>query len=130
MKPSTRYGLVGIGGLALLSLVHWARGADLDLQGPAAFLLGVLPNVAAAIAVPFVLLGIVADMYKAATPAEMRRWFNGLLLFSLMGLIGWEIVQRDSANLVFDTADITATFAGSALAAALFALVGPRQAKD
>ena len=128
MKPSTRYGLAGIGGLALLSFVHWARGATGDLPEAANALLGVLPNVAAAIAIPFVLLGMVADSKKSATPAEIRRWFHGLLLFSVMGLIGWEIIQRTSANLVYDNADIAATIAGAVLSAIIFAILSPSRA--
>ncbi len=53
---ATRDAITGIGALGVLSLVHWARahrvGGPPIVQG----LMGVLPNAAAAVAIPFVLL--------------------------------------------------------------------------
>ena len=42
MKLSTRYGLVGLGALALLSVSHWIRGLSGDWSPVLAYLLGVL----------------------------------------------------------------------------------------
>ena len=50
MKLLTRYGLVGIGALGALSLVHWGRTLQYEAPEIVLYLLGVLPNVAAAIA--------------------------------------------------------------------------------
>jgi hypothetical protein len=58
VKPSTRYGVVGISALGLLSLVHWGRRSQYDGPEIVMYLMGVMPNVAAAIAIPFVLLSI------------------------------------------------------------------------
>ena len=49
MKLSTRYGLVGLGALALLSVGHWIRGLSGDWPPVLAYVLGVLPNTAAAL---------------------------------------------------------------------------------
>ena len=58
MTLATRYGLTGIGALALLSLVHWYRGSGLSPLPGGDYLLEVLPNFAAAIAITFVQLSI------------------------------------------------------------------------
>ncbi len=127
MKLSTRYGLAGIGALAVLSLVHWAR--KLHYDGPAIidYMIGVLPNVAAAIAIPFVLLGIWADQRPNATYAVARRSFIVVALVAGIGLIGWEFIQRSSRTLVFDLHDIGATFVGLLVGWILFTVLTPRE---
>lgn len=124
MKLSTKYGLAGIGALTLLSLVHRCR--ELHFEGPDifVFLLGVLPNLTAAIAIPFVLLSIWADRTPAATHQSARRQFSLLTLFAGIGLILWEFLQR-SSHLVFDYYDIASTIIGLIIAWILFALITP-----
>lgn len=75
MKLSTRYGLVGIAALSALSLVHLGRESQYEGHEIVLYLMGVLPNVAAAIAIPFVLLGIWADQNQSASYAAARRSF-------------------------------------------------------
>lgn len=58
LKLSTRYGLVGIGALALLSGVHWLREQQMRLEPISEYLMGVTPNFAASIAINFVLMSI------------------------------------------------------------------------
>ena len=125
MKLSLRYGLVGIGALSVLSLGHWVRAHTGG--GPDAYLyvLGVLPNVAAAVAIVFVLLSIWADQTPSATYSAARRWFAGTALVTGAGLVAWEFVQQTSRRLVFDPHDLGATAVGLGLAAVLFALVTP-----
>lgn len=67
MKAPTRYGLVGIGALSLLSSVHWLRGIGSKRSAASDYLLGVTPNFAAAIAICYVLLSIWADQRPAAS---------------------------------------------------------------
>ena len=110
MKLSTRYGLVGIGALVALSVVHWCR--KLQYDGPAAADYLILPNVAAAIAIPFVLLSIWADQKPTATYPAARQIFVVLTLFAGLGLIAWELMQKSSRTLVFDPHDIGATLLG------------------
>lgn len=126
MKPSLRYALVGMGALGALSLVHWGR--RVQYQGPemVVYLMGVMPNAAAAVAIPFVLLSLWADQSPDATPAAARRAFVVLTLFAAIALIAWEFLQRSSSALVFDRHDIGATFVGLALGYVLFILLTPR----
>ena len=125
MKLSLRYGLVGIGALGLLSLVHWGRKLQYDGPAVAEYLMGVLPNVAAAIAIPFVLLSIWADQKPNASHANLRQTFVVLTLLSGVGLIAWELVQQSSRTLVFDLHDIGATILGLGLGWLLFILLTP-----
>ena len=119
-KQSTRFGLVGIAALALLSGVHWIRGLSVELVPAADYLIGVLPNVAAAIAIPFVFMGIAADQKKDAPPTTIQRWFYVSLVASCIGLLGWELIQQTSDRLIFDVNDIGATVVGSTIACAIF----------
>lgn len=126
MKRSTRYGLAGIGALAILSVGHWLRGRPVADEPKQTYLLGVLPNFASSIAITFVLLSIWADQNKDAPYAAARRWFLVCAGVSTSGLLAWEIVQRGSARLVFDPHDIGATLAGTGIAALLFFAMTPR----
>ena len=130
MKLSTRYGLAGIAALAGLSLVHWLRKERYSGGEVSDYLLGVSPNFCAAIAISFMALSVWADQQKAIEYGATRRWFWFSAAFAGAGLLGWEIVQQKSANLVFDIHDIGATIAGLALSAAVFHLMTPRAPKQ
>ena len=125
MKLSTRYGLVGTGALGALTLVHWCRKLDYDGPAAADYLMGVLPNVMAAIAIPFVLLSIWADQKPTATYPAVRQSFVFLTLFAGFGLIAWELVQQSSRSLVFDPHDMGATILGLGVGWLLFILLTP-----
>ena len=123
---STRYGLAGIGALSLLSVVHWLR-ASAAWQGPASgYLLGVMPNFAAAMAISFVLLGIWADQKRAASYALSVRAFVACASISGLGLLGWEFVQKSSNRFVFDPHDAGATIVGIGASTLLFHWLTPR----
>ena len=126
MKLSTRYGVVGLAALALLSIGHWVRGLSGEWEPALAFFLGVLPNVAAAIAIPFIFMGVLADQKKDAPLSVIRNWFFGSVIVSFVSLLGWELIQQKSDRLVFDLNDIGATIVGSAIAIAVFAAVTKR----
>ena len=126
MRPSTRYGLVGICALALLSFVHWLRARQLHPEPVGEYLLGVTPNFAAAIAINFVLLSFWADQRRDAGFRSARYWFFVCAAISGVGLIGWELVQRTSQRLVFDLHDVLATLAGIGTATVLFHRIAPR----
>jgi hypothetical protein len=112
MKMSLRYTLVGLGALATLSLVGWLRQIHFDGGDVASFLIGVLPNVAAAIATPYVLLGIWIEQRPGMSDVMVRRNYTRLALFAGGGLIAWEFLQQSSRRLVFDFNDLGATLVG------------------
>lgn len=128
MKPSTRCSLVGIAALAALSLVHFARRFEPD-PGTVAYLLGVLPNVTAAIAIPFIALSIWSDQRPAATYLAARQVFMWLVLATAAALIGWEMMQRTSRTLIYDPHDIGGTFVGLVVAVFLFHLTMKTRAR-
>lgn len=130
MKLSTRYGLVGICSLALLTLVHWVRAQPKDWPAEFGYMLGVLPNALAAIAIPFVLMGIVADQKQALTRSKIRFSFYASVALSCAGLIVWEFIQRSSDRLIFDTDDLLATLFGSLFSIAVFMLITARQQEN
>lgn len=121
MKLSTRFGLVGLGGLALLSAVQLARRHHLQHGAVLTYLIGVGPNFAAAIAITFVLLAAWLDMRPVDDPSAVRWRFRASAAVSGLGLIGWECVQMISHALVFDWQDVLATLAGIAVSIVLFA---------
>jgi hypothetical protein len=126
MKLSTRYGLAGIGALGALSLVHWGRTLQCEAPEIVSCLMGVLPNVAAAVAIPFVVIGIWVDQKPAVTSHAARRSFVILTLVAGVGLIAWEFLQQSSRSLLFDYHDIAATIFGLVVAWLLFFLLTPR----
>ena len=123
MKLSTRYGLVGLGGLALLTGGHWIREVSSDGAPAVIYILGVLPNIAAAIAIPFVFMGIFTDQRKNASLRSIRNWFFASVFVSCAGLFGWEFIQRIGNRLVFDIDDLIATVLGSFLSLVIFAAI-------
>lgn len=126
MKLAMRYGLVGLGALGTLSLVHAGRTSQYSCPEMCLALMGVLPNLAAAIAIPFVLLSIWADQKPNALYASIRQAFARFTLLAGVGLIAWEFIQRTSKALVFDINDIGATFVGIGLGWLVFTLLTPR----
>lgn len=123
-----RYGLAGIAALAGLSLVHWLREIRFSGGAAADYLIGVGPNLCAAVAITFVALSVWADQQKQIAYRAARRWFLIAAAVSGVGLLGWEFFQRTSDTLVFDLHDIGATLAGLALSAAIFRILTPRTA--
>ena len=126
MKASTRYGFLGIGALSLLSLVHWLRETPAWQRPVGSYLLGVTPNLTAAIAITFVLLSIWADQRPGARFAQSARAFVLCAAISGLGLLGWELFQKTSNRFVFDPQDVGATFVGIGVASLLFYFLTPR----
>lgn len=121
MTPMTRYSLTGIVALAALSGVHAVR----DAGGGDNWLIGVAPNLCAAVAIPFVALGVWADRCRDAGRAATLRAFAWCAAGSLTGLVAWELAQLGPNSLVFDLWDLLATVAGTMLAGALITLLAP-----
>lgn len=126
MKPSTKVGLAGLAGLALLALVHRVRDAGVVLSPVAATAVGILPNLAAAIAITFVLLSIWLDQRPLTTLAAATRPLLVCAAISGIGLTGWELIQLSSSSFVFDYGDLAATWGGIGLSALLFHLLSRR----
>lgn len=126
MRFATRYALAAIGGLALLTAVGQLRGMALPPSPVASYLLGVLPNFAAAIAITFVPLSAFSEQNRGASVAMLKRWFFICATISGVGLLAWEVIQRRSDSLVFDPHDIGATFAGLIVSTLLFFALTPR----
>jgi hypothetical protein len=130
MRLSTRYGLIGIGALALLTLAHHARALERPHHPSGDYLLGVLPNFAAAIAIAFVLLGIWTDQNREADFASAKRPFLVSASMSGLRLLAWELLQRTSGRLFFDPHHVGATFVGVGAATMLFYSTKPRRRKE
>jgi hypothetical protein len=130
MKLPTRYGIAGIAALAALSVIHWLRGIEFPRHEVSSYLLGVLPNLCAAVAITFVVLSIWADQQKLFEYQNAKRWFWIAASIAGVGLIGWELAQLTMSSFVFDINDMGATFAGLVLSGAVFYLVTPRTARS
>jgi len=125
MTLYTRYGIAGISALAALTLVHWLRENGYAHGEVPGYLLGVLPNFFAAIAITFVVLGFCTDQQKLTDYRRALPWFLMSAAIAGVGLIGWELVQRSSGRFVFDFHDIGATLVGLVLSGVVFHLVTP-----
>jgi len=126
MRLATRYGLAGIGGLAILSFGHWLREGRSIVGQPGEYVLGVLPNFAASIAITFVLLSIWADRKEPLTFAAARNRFLICATIGGAGLVAWEFVQLTGDRLVFDLHDISTTGIGLCAAGLLFLALTPQ----
>ena len=112
----SRLSAIGLIGLAALSATHWLRDT-LSAPGPfQSFTLGVMPNMAAAFAMPLILASFTTHTSSTQTATSSRLRFLGILMFTTLGLCGWEFVQTRSNRFVFDVYDLLATVLGSALA--------------
>jgi hypothetical protein len=125
MALSTRYGVAGIGALAALTAVQWLREHGYAHGEVSGYLLGVLPNLFAAVAVTFVVLSFCTDQRKLTACPSARPWFLMSAAIAGVGLIGWEVIQRSSGRFVFDLHDIGATLVGLVLSGVVFHLVTP-----
>lgn len=108
--------LTGMGGLAALSATQWMRENIEDPEPVLAFALGVMPNLAAAFAMPLILASFVPTITRNPRTVSAHRTYLGILLFTALGLCGWELVQTQSDRFVFDVYDLLATGFGSCLA--------------
>lgn len=123
MTPMQRYSLTGIAALAALSGVHALREAGAGDS----WVIGVAPNLCAAVAIPFVALGIWADQRRDAGRRATLRAFAWCAGSSLLGLVAWEVGQLVTRGLVFDPWDLVATLAGTVLAVALILALAPKE---
>lgn len=111
-----RLSITGIAGLVALSVTHWLRANVHDPAPALSFVLGCMPNLAAAFAMPLIMATFTARTSKPPITQVSRRAYLGVLAFTTLGLLGWELVQTRSARFVFDVNDIAATFVGAVLA--------------
>ena len=117
-----RLSATGMIGLAALSATHWLR-ENPSAPGPfLSFVLGVMPNLAAAFAMPLILASFSPHTSRSPITKRSRLRYACLLLFTTLGLCGWELLQTRSNRFVFDVNDILATGIGSTLAYLAFAL--------
>ena len=126
MKTATRLAFVGLGALALLSAVHWARAQHFEGPPLLLYLLGVLPSFAAAIAIPFVVLGMWLESSPVSSYTTLRKRFIWIMLAAGAGLILWEFGQQSSRALFFDPDDLVATLVGLVVGWGLFAVVSSK----
>lgn len=117
-----RLAVTGIIGLVALSATHSLREKVSDPGPVLAFALGVMPNVAAAFAMPLILSSFTPRTSQSPITEASRRSYFRVLVFTTLGLWGWEIIQTQSDRFVFDLYDILATGFGSILAYVAFGL--------
>lgn len=81
-----------------------------------AYVMGVMPNLAAAFAMPLVLASFFRRTSEHPSAARSVHAFLITLLFTAVGLCTWEVVQARSERFWFDVHDLGATGLGSLLA--------------
>lgn len=115
-----RLSATGIVGLAALSATHWLRENVSDPGPVLAFALGVMPNMAAAFAMPLILASFTPRTSGMPVTEVSRLAYARVLSFTTLGLCGWELIQTQSERFVFDLYDILATGFGAILAYSAF----------
>jgi hypothetical protein len=98
--------------------VHLIRPLPADLGPAIKWIIGVLPNFAAAVWLPF----IIETFRKRIMKSSSWRIFDNfyfLVIAAFLFLILWEAVQLWFWNYPFDKFDILASFVGALAAAAL-----------
>ena len=111
-----RLSATGMIGLSALSATHWLR-EHTSAPGPVlSFVLGVMPNLAAAFAMPLILASFSPRTSGTPVTKSSRFRYSWVVLFTTLGLCGWELIQTRSNRFVFDVYDMLATGLGSALA--------------
>jgi hypothetical protein len=115
-----RLSATGMLGLLALSVTHWLR-QNAPPPGPVpAFVLGVMPNLAAAFAMPLIIASLTPRASGAPITRASRIAATRVLAFTTVGLVAWEFIQLSGERLVFDTYDLLATGLGSLLAYCAF----------
>ena len=115
-----RLSATGMIGLAALSATRWLR-ENAAAPGPVlSFVLGVMPNLAAAFAMPLVLASLSPLTSRTPVTKTSRLRYSWVLVFTTLGLCGWEVIQARSDRFVFDVYDMLATVLGSTLAYVAF----------
>lgn len=116
ITPASRLSLAGMAGLALLSGTHWARESLQHPGASLAYLLGVLPNLAAGQAMPLILASLMPSISGAPPAPDAPRRFLLVLSFTTLGLFTWELIQTRSDRFYFDLHDLGATVVGALVA--------------
>jgi hypothetical protein len=111
-----RLSAIGMIGLAALSVTHWLRENTSDPGIILSCVLGVMPNLAAAFAMPLILASFSPHTSRPPITNRSRLGFAWILSFTTLGLCGWELIQTRSDRFVFDVYDFLTTGLGSALA--------------
>ena len=115
-----RLSATGMIGLAALSATHWLRE---HVTAPApllAFVLGSMPNLAAAVAMPLILASFTPRISQVPITRKSRVTYLVVLSFTTMGLCVWELMQIRNDRFVFDIYDLIATGVGSVIAYVAF----------
>lgn len=127
MKLSPRLALTGMLGLAALSATHWMR-ENVPEPGPIlAYALGVMPNLAAAFAMPLVLASFFRATSESPVAPRSIHAFLRILLFTAVGLCAWEVVQIGSDRFWFDFHDLGSTGLGSLMTFLAYRWLARRQ---
>ena len=113
-------------GLAALSATHWLRDHVAEPGPVLALALGVMPNLAAAFAMPLILASFTPRASRAPVTKASRLAFGLIACFTTLGLCGWELVQTRSDRFVFDVNDLLATGLGTVLAGLVYAALARR----
>jgi hypothetical protein len=79
-----------------------------------------MPSLAAAFAMPLILASFAPQVSTPKQASRPPAVCGLILVFTTLGLLGWEVVQTRSAAFVFDVYDILATLVGSLLALLAF----------
>ncbi|MCX5801149.1 MAG: hypothetical protein NTX17_07175 [Candidatus Eisenbacteria bacterium] len=107
-----------LGAMLAILAVHVVRPYFLGSSGVPRFVLGVLPNAAAALALPFLPMVIRRGEWLGR---RTLRGFTAVAVLVFMLLLVWEMIQQTVWGIRFDPFDIAASASGAVIAIAIHA---------
>ncbi|MDP2283284.1 MAG: hypothetical protein Q8L06_04030 [Pseudohongiella sp.] len=118
-----RLSVTGMIGLALLTGTHCLRENISEQNAVLALVLGSMPNLSAAFAMPLIFASFYRSQSQAQITHRTDRSFIWIMLFTTLGLLIWELMQSSNERFVFDVNDIIATGLGAWIAYIAYVLL-------
>jgi len=102
-------------GFSMIFIARMLRPLPADAHPIIVFIVGVMPNFGAGLAIPFFIL-VLNDAFFKKQLWQPAMQFNVICLFTLLGLAAWELAHTLAWGVPFDWFDMLATIAGIACA--------------
>jgi hypothetical protein len=123
-RVNTYEAVLGLIGFILILITHLVRPYLIYVSQEIIFIFGILPNLAAAFSLPYILNIVINQILHIKISIMQNPYKFGLLvMFTIIILIGWEYFQNIVWEYPVDPYDIIFTFLGGILAICIYFIV-------